>query len=201
MPIRLRSRASSTLALGQEWILDVRVTDGEGCPVADTLTFTVTDPDEQETVLDAADQVSTSTGLYRVPYLPDATGRYVARVEAAEHGAAAFTAWVQAITTGAQLPDISELDTYLGANGASDDELQEALDAQAAAQRARCRMPATYDADLRSALLRRCARHLALKRIPLAMLGADSEAGPTTVPGRDPLVRELEGPWLKLGMG
>jgi hypothetical protein len=202
MPVRARSTSSATLVLGQGWLLDVCVTDLDGCPVADTITFTVTDPAEATSV-PTVETVAGETGRYRAVYVPAEMGRFVAVAAGALYGAVAFTAWVGEISTGADLPDITELDAYLGTNGATSDELQEALDAEAQAQRDRCTIPAVYPDSLRSALLRRCARHLAMKRIPLAVIpgSGDAEAGPTMPPGRDPEVRRLEAPYPKLGMG
>lgn len=193
------SPSSATLILGQPWTLDVRVTDPDGDAAADTVVATVTLPDDST---DTAVITDVSTGHYRASYTPADVGRYIATVTGDLYGAAAVTVWVADVVTGTQLPDISELDAYLGTNNATDDELQEALDAEAAAQRRVCRMPATYDADLRSALLRRAARHLAMKRLTLAIFpSGDSEAGPTIVPGKDPEVRRLEAPYRKMIMG
>lgn len=198
MTVRARSRNSARLALGDVWPIEVCVTDADGCPAADTVVVTVIDPDEATTVPDVEEL--TGVGRYRAVYTPATTGRWVATAVGA-YGATSFTAWVVDVVTGLQLPDITELDEYLGTNAATDAQLQEALDAEAAAQRNTCRIPAAYEADLRSALLRRCARHLAMMRIPLAMFSGDAEAGPVIVPGRDPEVRRLEGPWRKLSMG
>lgn len=200
MTVRARSMSSVTLILGQGWLLDVCVTDLDGDPVADTIVFTVTDPQEA-TSEPVVEQVAGETGRYRTVFTPDETGRFVAVAAGALYGAAAFTAWVGEISTEATFPTIDDVDVYLGTNSASDADLLEALDAEADAQRAVCRIPAVYTADLRSALLRRCARHLAMKRIPLAMFQGDAETGPAVVPGRDPEVRRFEAPYRRLGMG
>lgn len=198
MTVTAVSTTSATLVLGQQWLLDVSVTDVDGCPVADTVVFSVTDPEQADTT---SSTETVETGRYRTVVTPVTEGRYVAVAAGAAYGAAAFTAWVQAVSDAVDFPDVTELDSYLGTNGATTDELQEALDAQGAAQRADCRIPPVYGADLRSALLRRCARHLALKRIPLAVLQGDAENGPTTLPRNDPMVRDFERNYRKLTMG
>lgn len=63
-------------------------------------------------------------------------------------------------------------------------------------------MPAAYPADLREALLRRVARNLAARAVPVASFTAfDGGATSTRVPGRDPEVRRLEAPHLRLSVG
>lgn len=102
-----------------------------------------------------------------------------------------------------QAPTLATLTAYLREGAASwdDADLQEALDAEAAAQRAVCVMPDVYPADLREALHRRAARNLALRSLPLAVHQGDSEAGSMLLPGRDPQVRRLEAPHLRRTLG
>lgn len=141
-----------------------------------------------------------SDSRYRAEYTVGSTGRYIARVVGAD-GAVDFTAFVTGTVAGTAMPAIEDVDAYLGQHSFTDDQLQEALDAEAAAQRAVCRVAAAYPADLREALLRRCARNLALRGLPLAVLQGDAETGPTILPGRDPEVRRLEAPHRKLVVG
>lgn len=104
---------------------------------------------------------------------------------------------------------LEQLDAYLGGEDGhsfTDEELQGALDAETAAQAARCRLPDPVSADpvsadLDEALKRRCARNLAMRRIPLAVPQGDAESGPTIIPGNDPEVRRLEAPYRKRKVG
>lgn len=91
---------------------------------------------------------------------------------------------------------------YLGRNSAPDADVQDALDAETAAQAARCRVDDPAPPDLDQALKRRVACNLARRGLPLAVLQGDAESGRTDfVPGRDPEVRRLEAPYRRLVMG
>lgn len=97
---------------------------------------------------------------------------------------------------------VQDVSGYLGDHSWTDDEIQAALDAEEAAQATRCRVPIPRPADLDEALCRRVARNLAMRVLPLAVLQGDAEAGSTTrLPGNDPEVRRLEGPWRRLVVG
>jgi hypothetical protein len=197
MTVRARSATSVDLPAGDVWAIDVRVLDADGCPVEDTVTVAVTLPDGTSAAPVAE---SLTLGRYRAEYVVAAVGRYVARVTTAAYGAADFAAYVTAVVTGANMPDIADLGTYLGTHSHSDDDLQEALDAEAAAQRRVCRVPAAYSADLRSALLRRAQFHLAMKRVTLGVIPGDGDRD-TIRPGFDSEVRRFERPYRKLPMG
>lgn len=91
---------------------------------------------------------------------------------------------------------------YLGRTSATDAQIQQALDAETAAQATRCRVADPAPADLEEALCRRVACNLARRGLPLAVLQGDAESGRTDyVPGRDPEVRRLEAPWRRTVMG
>jgi hypothetical protein len=188
---------STDLSVGDVWTINVRMVDslGAASPTAPTVTITLPD---FSTVAPAAAAVSCGYGL---DYTVATAGRYTARVLAAGYGVADFTAYVTAITTAAGMPTIADLKVYLGTYSWTDAQLTDALNAEAAAQRAMCAVPADYGPDLRQALLRRCARNLALRSLPLAVLRGDGEAGDTILPGRDPEVRRLEGPWRRMVFG
>ena len=67
------------------------------------------------------------------------------------------------------------------------EEIEDAIEAETAAQADRCRVPETVPAPLRQALLRRVARNLALRRLPLGMVQGDDEGGSSVVlPSGDP---------------
>lgn len=201
MPVDVLSPPIVGLPIGGVWLLSVVVTDVDGVAVDVAPTVTVTLP---------AGSTSTPTpallgaGVWQASYTVGTAGRYVARVVSAGNGAADFAAYATATVSGTGMPDLAELKVYLGVDAldtSRDDEIEAALAAESSAQRDCCRVPAAYPASLREALLRRVARNLALRLLPLAVLRGDGEAGDTILPGRDPEVKRLEGPHRKRTMG
>jgi hypothetical protein len=97
-------------------------------------------------------------------------------------------------------PTLAQIKDYLkdAATGWSDPQIQAALDVEAAAQARTCRIGATFPPDLAEALKRRVRRNLTMRGIPLGV--QTSEVGPIRV-GRDPEIRRLEAPFLKLPVG
>jgi hypothetical protein len=96
---------------------------------------------------------------------------------------------------------LANVQTYLREWSWTDPEITAALNAEAAAQRAKVKASALFLDDVREALLRRVARNLAMRSVPLAVLTGDGESGAQVLPGRDPEVRRLEGPYRKLAFG
>lgn len=100
------------------------------------------------------------------------------------------------------VPTLASVKAYLGETSFVDADISQALAAETAAQANLCTIPVVYPADLAEALLRRVARNLALRGIPLAVLQGDSEAnGPSFLPGKDPMVRQYEAPYRRLVVG
>lgn len=56
-----------------------------------------------------------------------------------------------------------------------------------------------HAAPLREAVLRRCCRNLAMRKLPLGI--AESEANAVRISGRDGEIRRLEAPYLRLVVG
>jgi hypothetical protein len=198
--VQALTSTADLLPIGGRWIIAVQVTDDDGRLVDAAPTVTVTLP-AGSTATPTVETVS--LGVFRAAYEVGTTGRYVARAVATGYGAADFAAYAAATTAGTGMPDTDDVAAYMGESAASweTEELQDALDAEAAAQRARCRVGGVYPADLRQALLRRVVRNLALRALPLAVLRGDAEAGDTVLPGSDPEVRRLEGPYRRLVVG
>jgi hypothetical protein len=210
MPITPQVASSADLPVGGVWLFDAVVRDSDGCLTSDTLTVTVTKPDGTGAT-PVAELVT--TGRYRVSFVATIAGRYVARVVGAAHGVATYAVHANAVTPGSGMPTLVDLrgdpdadpdptTGYLGATSHTDDEIQDALDAEAANQRAVCDVPAEYTADLRQALLRRVARNLAMRRQKLGLIMPSDEASQATfIPRLDGEIRRLEGPHRRLPVG
>lgn len=200
MGLRARTDEVVTLPVGGLWVIEVVYRDLDGYLASATPAVVVTLP-AGSTASPTFETVT--TGHYRATYTVGTAGRYVARVTTSTD-AVDFAAYVTATTAGTGMPTVADVYEYLGGDGSqswTDAERQDALDAEAAAQRAVCRVPAVYPDDLRQALLRRVARNLAMRELPLAVPQGDAEGGPTILPGRDPEVRRLEAPHRKLVIG
>lgn len=198
MTIRARSSTSVELPVEAVWAIEFDVTDSDGCPASDTVVVTVTLPDD---TTDEPTVSETATGRYRAEVVVDDPGRYVATAVGAL-GAADFAAYASATVAAGAMPDLDDVLNYLGWQADNDfGDVAEALGAELDAQRRVCRVGAVYPRDLRNALYRRCARNLAMKGIPLAVLRGDAQSRTTFLPGRDPEVRRLEAPHRKLVMG
>lgn len=197
MGVSAVSAASVLLTVGGQWLIEVEVRDLDGVLVDDVPSVVVTLPDDT-TTSPAVETVT--TGVYRTTYNPATAGRYVAAVTASAD-VADFAAYALAVTAGTGMPDAAAVVEYIGPTSHTLAEVQDALDAEAAAQRSVCRVRAVYPPDLRQALLRRAHRNLMLRQLPLAIHQGDAEAGPMLLPGRDPEVRRLEAPHRKLVMG
>lgn len=193
MGVEVLSGSGVTLAEGAVWTLVIAVTD-DCYPANVTPTVLVTPPIGP----DVSATVEAYGGGWRATYPTVSPGLHAALVDAAAFGQAAVVALVNEAAGSAAWPDVTDLDSYLREHSATTEELADTLAAETAAQFAACRIPGAYPPDLRNALLRRCARNLALKGIPLAVLQGDSESGATILPGRDPEVRRLEGPYRKV---
>lgn len=101
-------------------------------------------------------------------------------------------------------PDITDVKVYLGDDHSwTDSQIQSALDAETAAQAARCKIPVEFPADLAEALCRRVAANLAVRALPLGLQSSMSEmaVSQVRVGGGDREVKRLEGPYRRLTVG
>jgi hypothetical protein len=192
-----RTDTSVELPLGQPWRIAVRATDEDGLAVADVVVVTVTPPTGPAATPTVEEL---QPGYYDTWYTPAAAGRHTARAVGA-YGAVDFVAYVAAAVTAGGMPTIADLKTYLGTHSFTDPVLQAVMDAEASAQRRCCRVPAAYPADLREALLRRCARNLAMRRTPTGVMQGDGDGGNTRLSRNDPEIRRLEAPYPRLKVG
>lgn len=137
-------------------------------------------------------------GLVPGPYLVTWAGVDVAS------DVVSATELVTVVAAGSGVPDLDDVKIYLKIDEddtSQDFDVQDALEAEIQAQRDVCRIPDEFSASLRQALLRRVARNLALRGLPLMVLRGNAEVGDLTPPGRDPEVRRFEAPHRKLPVG
>jgi hypothetical protein len=210
MSVTARSNTSANLAVGDVWCIDVSVAGPDGCWTSEEPTVTITLPDGTTDPAPVT-WINPYVGRYLIAYLPAAPGRYLAQVATLSSGSATFTAYATALVDGTGMPDLIDLRGdpdaepptvgYLEENSWSDEELQDALDAEAAAQRVACDVPAAYPADLRQALLRRVWRNLAMRGQPFLTVPGGEDGQVSVVPGLDAEIRRFERPWRRLVMG
>lgn len=184
----------SDLDVGDDWCIGITV------PAGSAVAVTVTAPDG--TTAEPEPVVTGGSVSVQVPL--EQAGRYLAvlTVTGDVNAVEAFTANAAQPTPASGMPDLAEVKAYLSTNGgtsATDEAIQEALDAEAAAQRAVCDVPAVYPDDLREALKRRVARNLAARAVPVAQITTFEGGGTATrVPRTDPEFFRLEAPHRKV---
>lgn len=194
------TRESGRDVVGDLLVYRVEVADLDGFLTSgDTPTITVTPPSGLATHPTADEQ---TTGEFRFSFVPALAGRHLVVAATGSFGLADDAVYVNSSVAGGSMPTALDVFDYLGANSNSWSEgtVQEALDAEAAAQRKACRVGATYEADLREALLRRVQRNLELRNMPVGILTtSDGDASMGIRLGRnDPEVSRLEAPYRRL---
>jgi hypothetical protein len=101
------------------------------------------------------------------------------------------------VTTGVTAPpDLDQVRKWTGVstNSITDQELQIVIEAEVFGQAQVCRVD-PYNATLYQAVLRRCARELAARGVPLGMTSGESEYGSTRLSAFDAEIERLEGPF------
>jgi hypothetical protein len=192
---------SQTLDVGDEWVISVAILDDDGDPTDATVGIIVTTPSGSTSSPTVTED---ETGLYTATYTIAAEGRHLAVATSSGDvvGVCPFTAWAASPTDADAMPDVAEVSLYLGDHSWSSDVLTSVLAAEASAQRARCKVPAVYPADLREALLRRVARNLAARAVPVATFTSFEGGGTSArVPMVDAEIARLEGPYRKRRVG
>jgi hypothetical protein len=188
---------SSILRVGERWRIAVDVESTDVSAPAYTVT-----PPSGSPVAGELELVEGESASWEVFVETPAAGRYLAEVTLGAD-VLHFAAYAYAITTAGGMPVVGDVVIYLKEDAASweTEDLEDELASQAAAQRAKCGERAAYPPDLRQALLRRVQRALALRSLPLAIQQGDADGGPMVIPGNDPEVRSLEGPYRRRVMG
>lgn len=197
MTIRVTTGDNAELVAGATWLLQVDATDADGVPVTEDPAVTITLPDDSETV--ATVEAGAGGGCYLVSHVTTLKGRYVAEIVSGADAVGA-SAYAAPLTTEGGMPTVGDLDNYLGTHSWSDDDLAEALNAEAAQQRRECRVPAVFPDNLRSALLRRAQFHLAMRRVQLGVIPGDAERDALR-PGFDSETRRFEKSHRRLPTG
>ena len=92
-------------------------------------------------------------------------------------------------------PDLAKVRSWTGVNVSSIDDaaLQVVIDAEVWSQAQVCTVD-PYTPNLYQAVLRRCARELAARGVPLGGMTAEAEYGPAQLATFDAEVERLEGP-------
>lgn len=189
----------STLAAGQTWYLCVRA---DSTATVTCVVTTAAGGTSSPTVTQDGDE-------FQVTYAPASAGRYIASFtitdaegDFGESQVLRAVTYVTAVVAETGMPTASDVLDYLGETSVIEPEAALVLAAEAAAQRARCRIPAAYPADLREALLRRCARNLAARSVPVTQFTSFEGLGTSTrVPTNDPEIARLEAPYRRLVVG
>lgn len=199
--IKLFTDPGVLLPLGGQWTLVVETYDAYGYrSAAVTPTAVVTLPDGTTAV--PVFTAQPYVGGWLATYTPLVTGRFLARMVTPEDAVDA-AAYVAGSTTSGGMPTVDDVARYLKSSAASwsEADLQDELDAELEHQQAKCGVRAIYPEPLRMALLRRVQRALAMRALPLAVMQGDADGGSQLLPGNDPEVRRLEGPYRKLVTG
>lgn len=101
-------------------------------------------------------------------------------------------------------PDLAAVRSWIGvpATAMNDEQLQAVVDAEIASQGAVCDVdPAEVAADVSQAFLRRVARHVAARGVPLGLLNVDAEFGTSRLSKWDAEVERLEAPHRTVVLG
>jgi len=203
MPITLSSQGPFYRYVGDEWVTVAVTYDDDGNRVTPTVGASVLLPDDTSSVVTPTED---GTGVWVCRHTLTVPGWHHLRFVASGTvvGVEIAQTNVESVPTSVDdgWPDTSACLAYLGETSASDAEILDALTAETAAQRARCRIPPAYPADLRQALLRRVARNLAARAVPVASFTSFEGGGTSArVPRTDAEISRLEGPYLRRTVG
>lgn len=192
----LKGQQFSTTTANDRWIIEFVVLDDDGELVTDVDDWTVSlyGPSSSATL---SDPELIDNTYYRIVQTLDEGGNWGIAVESVAYGAMSFAAYLVYQIYGP--PQLSDVRAYIGTN-IPDAQVQDALDAEIAAQQKACRVPAPFPNDLRQALLRRTARNLALRKLPLQIDPAEPIDITNLIPALDKEVRRFEAPYRKLVM-
>lgn len=98
----------------------------------------------------------------------------------------------------ADVPDVATVRawTQVSAQSLTDAQLQQVIETEQALQAASCRWVDAYPAALAQAILRRCARHVGARQLPLGLVGdSGGETAPVRMPSWDVEIERIEAPY------
>lgn len=167
-----------------------------------TAVLTVTRPDGSTVVPTLTADAAGST--FTADYLPVAAGRHVAAFVSTGPAAGAAVDVFDVLAPAGAVVTVYDVRAYLESAGPisfSDSDLSAALDAERSAQADACRVD-DFTPALREALLRRVARNLAARSVPVAQFSSfEGGSTSTRVPTKDAEVSRLEAPYRRLVVG
>jgi len=177
------------------------LTDEDDNPADPTsYSLTVRHPNGTTEALAAANP---EVGDWRADYYPVSVGRFVATFVATGAVADAIEDTFDVAPAASAAVTIAQVKEYAGANSGieqwPDDELETTLAAEQVAQARACRID-PYSLDLAEALKRRVLRNLALRPLPIGIVGG-ANFEPLRIGKRDPEIRRLEGTYRKVVIG
>jgi hypothetical protein len=196
--------SDNTYELGQVVPLRFEVRDVDTGELVDPTAWTLKVATPSGSLDDiSAGVIHTDAGVFDADYVPLVAGPFVAVFAATgEHAGTSTDNWiVQATSASLANITIAQLRAYLKEPSEDDATLLDALEAERAAQARKCRID-PYTPDLRQALMRRVARNLAARSVPIASFNT-FEGGATTtrVPQTDPEIQRFEGPYRRRRVG
>jgi hypothetical protein len=189
---------SVDLMLNDVWVLDIESTDADGNLFNSDPVVTVTSPSG---VVTTPTVEALSLGRYRAVVTVNQAERWIAVAAASGYGTTSFSAYVQAVTLNAGLPDVDAVRAYgsISEDSWTDAEIQEVLDSEAAHQRRHCSIRGIYPPELAEALKFSVVQSLQT-RSSFSSTNADEYENPgNTRPAyRHPYVKRLEAPYRKM---
>jgi hypothetical protein len=190
---------SDYYVLGALVPLTFNVTDADGNPAnAGGATLTVVKPDGTTTSPALTNDV---VGTYQADYTTTVAGRHIARLVTTGANSGVVEQVFDAAALSLAYVTLTEVKAYLGDTSASDAQITAAMDAERQSQADRCRIQ-PYTVALREAYMRRVARNLAARAVPVTSFTSFDGGGTSTrVPTTDPEIARLEGPYRKLVIG
>lgn len=173
--------------------------DETGTPVnALTATCQVVTPSGSTVVVPL---VNAGVGVYTADYVAAVAGRHRATFTTTGQYAGVAVDVFDIIAPTLSALTVAEMRAYLGDTTATDADLQGVLLAEQSAQADRCTID-PYTPALREALLRRIARNLAARSVPIAVFNSFEGGGQQfRVPKIDSEIARFEGPYRRLCVG
>jgi hypothetical protein len=180
-----------TVTAGERWRIAVDVTSDETVTPAYSVTVAAT-VDGDMTLVEG------STCRYEAYVQTSAAGWYMAVITAGDD-VLNMACYAEPVIAPNARPTIIDVGNFLREGSWTDDEMQEALDAEESDQRVRCYTAPTYPPSLYRALVRRAARALAMQSVLLGVTG-DGEFA-SRVPAWDSEIRRYETPYRRMPLG